>query len=210
MLGFDAAEVLSDEGALSCLRLFDYDAILLEYSAFGRKVPAVCRELRRLYPSLPILVVGVRKSLDDMVALLEAGADDYTALPLAERLLAARLRPAIRRFRAPTVGVAERFVAGEIVLDSARHRVEKSGVQIQLSRTEFRALEVLMHRPGIPISHSSLIATLWGLESESKRKHRRVLIRGLRKKLENNPSNPRYLMTHAYIGYYFQDRECAA
>ena len=209
VLGFDAAEVLSNEDALSCLGLFDYDAILLECSVFGRNVTAVCRELRRLYPRLPILVVGAYKSLDNMVALLEAGADDYTTLPLAERLLAARLRSAIRRFRAPAIDAVERFVAGEIVLDPARHRVEKSGVQVPLSPTEFRALEVLMHRPGIPISHSALIATLWGLESESKRKRLRVLIRGLRKKLENNPSNPRYLKTHAYIGYYFQDRECA-
>jgi DNA-binding response OmpR family regulator len=82
VLGFDAAEVLSYEDALSCLRLFDYDAILLECSVFGRKVTAVCRELRRLYPRLPILAVGVDKSLDNMVALLEAGADDYTILPL--------------------------------------------------------------------------------------------------------------------------------
>jgi DNA-binding response OmpR family regulator len=162
VLGFNAAEVLSYEDALSCLRLFDYDAILLECSVFGRNVTAVCRELRRLYPRLPILAVGVDKSLDYMVALLDAGADDYTILPLAERLLAARLRSAIRRFRTPALGVAERFVAGEIVLDAARHRVEKSGVLVPLSPTEFRALEVLMHRPGIPISHSALITTLWG------------------------------------------------
>lgn len=209
VLGFNAAEVLSYEDALNCLRLFDYDAILLECSVFGRNVTAVCRELRRLYPRLPILAVGVDKSLDYMVALLDAGADDYTILPLAERLLAARLRSAIRRFRTPALGVAERFVAGEIVLDAARHRVEKSGVLVPLSPTEFRALEVLMHRPGIPISHSALIATLWGLESKSTRKRLRVLIRALRKKLENNPSNPRYLKTYACIGYYFQDRECA-
>jgi DNA-binding response OmpR family regulator len=120
VLGFNAAKVLSYEDALSCLRLFDYDAILLECSVFGRNVTAVCRELRSLYPRLPILVVGVDTSLDHMVALLDAGADDYTILPLAERLLAARLRSAIRRFRTPAIGVAERFVAGEIVLDPAQ------------------------------------------------------------------------------------------
>jgi two-component system, OmpR family, KDP operon response regulator KdpE len=198
VLGFDAAGVLSYEDALSCLRLFDYDAILLECSVFGRNVTAVCRELRTLYPAFPSWsLVSIHR---------------WTTLLLFSRLAPTIMRSChlpIRRFRTPALGVAERFVAGEIVLDAARHRVEKSGVLVPLSPTEFRALEVLMHRPGIPISHSALIATLWGLESQSTRKRLRVLIRALRKKLENNPSNPRYLKTYACIGYYFQDRDCA-
>jgi two-component system KDP operon response regulator KdpE len=209
VLGFDAAEVLSNEDALSCLRLFDYDAILAECSVFGRKITPVCRELRRLCPHVPILVVGPDNSLDDKVAVLDAGADGYIARPFVARELGARLRSAICRSRAATIDVCERFVAGEIVLDPAKHRVEKSGVRVPLTPTEFRALQVLMRWPGIPVSHSALIATLWGETSESKRKHLRVVIRGLRKKLENNPSNPKYLKTHAYIGYYFQGRECA-
>jgi two-component system, OmpR family, KDP operon response regulator KdpE len=207
--GFAAAEVLSYEDALRRLRFIDYDAILLEGNAFGRDITAICREIRALYPRLPILVVGLNNSLDDKVAVLEAGADGYMDCPFMERELAARLRSAIRSSRAAPIDVCERFVAGEITLDSTRHRVEKSGVQVPLSPTEFRALQVLMHRPGIPVSHSALIATLWGKTSDSKRKHLRVVIRGLRKKLENDPCDPRYLMTHAYIGYYFQDRECA-
>ena len=125
-LGFDVGEAANGEDAMKCLRAVDYEAILLECQVFESDCAAVCKQLRIRYPRLPILVVGVDKSLDYMVALLEAGADDYTILPLAERLLAARLRSAIRRFRTPAIGAAERFVAGEIVLDPARHRVEKS------------------------------------------------------------------------------------
>jgi len=82
---------------------------ILECSAFGRKVTAVCQELRKLYPRFPILAVGVDKSLDYMVALLDAGAGDYTILPLAERLLAARLPSAIRRFRTPGTWCSRTF-----------------------------------------------------------------------------------------------------
>jgi two-component system, OmpR family, KDP operon response regulator KdpE len=125
-LGFDVGEAANGEDAMRRMRAIACEAILLECRVFGSDCAAVCKQLRIRYPRLPILVVGVDKSLDYMVALLEAGADDYTILPLAERLLAARLRSATRRFRTPANGAAERFVAGEIVLDPARHRVEKS------------------------------------------------------------------------------------
>jgi two-component system, OmpR family, KDP operon response regulator KdpE len=95
-------------------------------------------------------------------------------------------------------------VVGEVVLDSARHRVEKSGIEVPLTPTEFRVLEMLMQQRGIPISHSALVATLWGSEPKSKREQLRVVISGLRKKLENDPSEPKYLITHAYIGYCFE------
>jgi two-component system KDP operon response regulator KdpE len=205
-LGFDVGEAPNSEIAVTRLRMVDYEAILLECRMFGRDSVAVCKELRRRYPRLPILVIGVSSSLKNKVAAFEAGADDFTIRPFAKSELAARLRSAIRRFHAPAIGIGERFVVGDIVLDPARHRVEKSGIEVSLTPTEFRALEMLMQRPGIPISHSALVATLWGPESKSNREHLRVVISALRKKLENEPSDPRYLITHAYIGYCFQGR----
>jgi two-component system KDP operon response regulator KdpE len=100
--------------------------------------------------------------------------------------------------------MGERFVVGDIVLDPATHRVEKSGIEVSLTPTEFRALEILMRQPGIPISHSALVAKLRGSETKPTREHLRVVIGRLRKKLENNPSEPRYLITQAYIGYCFR------
>jgi two-component system KDP operon response regulator KdpE len=185
--------------------MVDYEAILLEYRGCGVDDIAVCKQLRSLYPRLPILVVTSSSSQNKKLATFEAGADDCMSRPLAERELSVRLRSAIRRIHASSVRTAERLIIGEIALDRARRRVEKSGSDVSLTPTEFRVLEALMRQPGIPISHSTLVNTIWGLDSNANREHLRVVIRGLRKKLEDDASEPRYLITHAYLGYEFCD-----
>jgi two-component system, OmpR family, KDP operon response regulator KdpE len=202
--GFDVAEAPNGEGVVTRMRIVDYEAILLECRVFGRDNIAVCKRIRDLHPRLPILVIGVSSSLNNKVAAFEAGADDYVIRPFAKLELSARLRSAIRRFHAPAVRIGERLVVGEITLDSDRHRVAKSGSEVRLTPTEFRVLEMLMEQPGIPISHSTLMAKIWGQESRANREHLRVVISGLRKKLEDDPSVPRYLITHAYVGYRLQ------
>jgi two-component system KDP operon response regulator KdpE len=208
-LGFDVGEALNGEDGLRRMRMVDYEAILLECRlecrVCGSECAAVCKQFRVLYPRIPILVISASSSLNNKVAVFEAGADDCIIRPFAERELAARLRSAIRRYHAPVVGTAERCIVGEIVLDPARHLVAKAGSQVSLTPTEFRALEMLMQQPGIPISHSTLLAMIWGPESSANREHLRVIIRSLRKKLEDNPSEPRYLTTNAYFGYCFRD-----
>jgi two-component system, OmpR family, KDP operon response regulator KdpE len=205
-LGFDVGEASNGEDALRRLRMIDYEAILLECRVFGSDCATVCKQLRILYPRLPILIIGADGSLDKKVAAFEAGVDDYTTHPFAGRELAARLRSAIRRFHASKIEIRERCIVGEVVLDLARHRVEKAGSEVSLTPTEFRALKLLMQQPGIPISYSTLLAEGWGQESRANREHLRVVISGLRKKLEDNPSEPRYLTTNACLGYCFRDR----
>jgi two-component system KDP operon response regulator KdpE len=204
-LGFDAEEARDGGSSLSRFRTVDYEAILLEYRGCGVDGIALCKQLRSLYPRLPILVVTSSSSLNRKLATFEAGADDCMTRPLAERELGVRLRSAIRRIHASSVRTSERFVIGEIALDRARRRVEKSGSHVSLTPTEFRALETLMGQPGIPVPHSTLVNTMWGLDSNANREHLRVVIRGLRKKLEDDASEPRYLITHAYFGYEFCD-----
>jgi two-component system, OmpR family, KDP operon response regulator KdpE len=204
-LGFDAGEAPDGGGALVRLRMIDYEAIILEHHRHGEDGVAICKQLRSLYPRLPILVITPRSCLNKKLAAFEAGADDCMIRPLAERELSVRLRSAIRRFQAPAARACEVFTIGEIALDPVRRRVAKSGSDVALTPTEFRALETLMRQPGIPISHSALIATIWGSEIKANREHLRVVISGLRKKLEDNPSEPRYLITHAYFGYGFQE-----
>ena len=188
-LGFDVGEAANGEDAMSRMRMVNYEAILLECRLFGNDFATVCndcaaacKQLRIHYPRLPILAIS------------------------SERELAARLRSAIRRFHSPVIGAVERSVVGEIVLDPDRHRVEKAGSEVSLTPTEFRALQLLMQQPGIPISHSTLLAAIWGQESRAKREHLRVVIGALRKKLEDNPSEPRYLTTNAHFGYCFSDQ----
>jgi two-component system, OmpR family, KDP operon response regulator KdpE len=204
-LGFDAGEAPDGGGALIRLQMVDYEAVVVEYRRCVEDGVAICKQLRRLYPRLPILVVSSSGSVDKKLAAFEAGADDCMIWPLAERELSVRIRSAIRRFHASAVSACECYVIGEIAFDPARRRVKKSGSDVALTPTEFRVLETLMRRPGIPISYSALISTIWGLESNANREHLRVIISGLRKKLEDDPSEPRYLITHAYFGYGFRD-----
>jgi two-component system, OmpR family, KDP operon response regulator KdpE len=205
-LEFDVGEAANGGDAMRRLRMVDYEAILLECRMFGSDCVAACKELRSFYPRLPILVISSNGSLMKKAAAFEAGVDDYMTRPFAERELAIRLRSAIRRFHAPVAETAGCCMAGDVVLDPARRRVKKAGSEVSLTPTEFRALKLLMQQPGIPISHSTLLVAIWGQESRANREHLRVVIRSLRKKLEDNPSEPRYLTTNASFGYCFTDR----
>jgi two-component system, OmpR family, KDP operon response regulator KdpE len=205
-LGFDVGEAANGEDAMRRMNMVDYEAILLESPMFESDCPALCKQLRILYPRHPILVITSDDSLMNKVAAFEAGADGYMLCRFSERELAAWLRSAVRRFHASEAGMEGCCIVGEIVLDPARHRVEKAGSEVPLTPTEFRALKLLMQQPGLPISYSTLLAAIWGQQSEVNRKHLRVVIGTLRKKLEDNPAKPRYLTTNAYFGYRFGDR----
>jgi two-component system KDP operon response regulator KdpE len=207
VLGFEVGEAPDSEIAMTRLRMVDYEAILLDFPVFGADGIAVCHRLRGIYPRLPILILSACNCLDNKVEALEAGADDYMTRPISERELSARLRSAIRRLHAPTVGITERFVVGNIVLDSARRRVEKSGSEIALTPIEFRTLQMLMQQAGTPVTYAALLASLWGQESKQHREHLRVIISALRKKIEDSPSQPNYLITHNYFGYCFRDNK---
>ena len=201
---FDVEQARDEADAVARLRTMAYEAILMECTTFGAENVMACMQLRGLYPRLPILVISSFDSLDHKVVAFEAGADDFLICPLHERELAARLRSAVRRFRAPTMGASERLAVGEIILDLAGHRVERSGAEVSLAPSEFRMLELLMKEPGRAVSHSALASMLWGRETTANRKHLRVIMRGLRRKIEKDPSHPKYLVTHAHFGYRFQ------
>jgi|HubBroStandDraft_5_1064220.scaffolds.fasta_scaffold42062_2 two-component system KDP operon response regulator KdpE len=205
-LEFDCGEAASGDAALIRLRMVDYDAVLLDIRGSSVGWIEACRQIRGIYPRLPVLVLGDCDCVDNKVDALEAGADDYISKPFSAREIIARLRSAIRRFRTPVVGTNERFVVGEITLDPAKRRVEKSGSQVLLTPLEFRTLQTLMEQAGRPVSHTALLATLWGKESRQHRYHLRVIVGVLRKKLEDDPSHPTYLITHSCFGYCFRDR----
>jgi two-component system KDP operon response regulator KdpE len=204
-LGFDAGEAPDGGGALVRLRMIAYEAIIVEHRRYAVDGVATCERLRGLYPRLPILVIAPNISRAKKLAVFDAGADDCMIYPLAEREFGVRLRSAIRRFHATAVGSCQCLVIGEIALDAVRRRVEKAGLDLALTPTEFRALETLMRQPGIPIPHSDLIAMICGPEAKANREHLRVVISCLRKKIEDDPSAPRYLITHSYFGYSFRD-----
>lgn len=204
-LGFDIGEASNGEEALQRLRMVDYEAVVLDINMPGIGGIETCQRIRRVFTRLPILMLTVRDSEDDKVEALEAGADDYVTKPFQTRELVARIRSAIRRFRAPESPLEMPITIRDVTLDPVRRRIERSGAEVRLTPREFDALQFLMEHAGRPVTHSRLLAALRGPGSGDDREYLRVLIGQLRKKLEDNAVDPEYIVTDSYIGYRFRD-----
>ena len=204
-LGFDVTEASNGEEALIRLRMPHYEVVLLDINMPGMGGIETCRRIRRMSTKQQILMLTVRDDEDDKVEALEAGADDYVTKPFQSRELTARIRTAIRRFRAPEVPADLNIVIGSILLDPVRRRVERNGAEVHLTAREFNALQLLMTQAGRPLTHARLLGALRGPDFVSDRAYLRVLIGQLRKKLDDDPSSPRYILTDSYIGYRFRE-----
>jgi two-component system, OmpR family, KDP operon response regulator KdpE len=205
ILGFDIGEAGNGEDALVRLRMVDYDAVLLDINMPGYGGIEACVRMRRIFTRLPILMLTVRDSEDDKVKALEAGADDYVTKPFQIRELTARVRAAIRRYRAPETSSEMPITIGDIMLDPVRRRMEQSGVEVHLTPHEFDTLQILMLHAGRPVTHARLHTALHLPGDVATRGHLRVIIGQLRKKLGDNSANPTYVLTDGYIGYRFRE-----
>ena len=205
-LGFDIGEASTGAEALTRLRMVDYDAVLMDLNMPGMGGVEACRRVRKEFPQMSVLVVTVRDSEEDKIEALDAGADDYVTKPFQMRELAARIRAAVRRRRTP-VSVSEdpTITVGIFELSPERRMLKKRGQEIRLTPTEFDLLAYLMTHAGHPILHSKLLSTVWGAEYGDEREYLRTFILQLRRKLEDDPSNPAYLKTVNYLGYLFFD-----
>jgi two-component system, OmpR family, KDP operon response regulator KdpE len=204
-LGFAMGEANTGEDALQRLRMVDYDAVLLDLNMPGMGGMEACRRIALHYPSLPIIVLTVRDEESDKVDALDAGAYDYVTKPFQIRELTARLRSAIRRARVPKVRTDVVNSIGGILLDPAQRRVEKMGDAIHLTPKEFEMLRYLMDEAGRPIPYKRLLSAIWGPQYDKERERLRVLINQIRKKIEDDPAHPTYILTDSHVGYRFRD-----
>jgi len=202
-LGFLADEASNGEQGIDLARRHRYDAILLDINMPGKGGIETCRELRRTAPDLGILMLTVRDGEEDKVEALEAGADDYVTKPFAMRELTARLRAVRRGHLASDTVPVFRINIGEISLDPERRNVTKAGKPLHLTPKEFDVLEYLMRHAGTPVRHHALLNAVWGRDYGNEVEYLRTFVRQLRKKIEDDPANPRYLTTDAFIGYRF-------
>lgn len=203
-IGFDVAEAATGEQALALVRTEHYDAVLLDMNMPGMGGMTACREIRRVSPGLPILMLTIRDSQDDKVEALESGADDYVTKPFHMRELTARVRAAIRRSRLKDGPGEDVLKVGAIELDPSRRLVSKAGQPIHLTPKEFDLLHYLMLNAGKPMAHTRLLTAVWGPDYGGELEYLRTFVRQLRKKLEDDPSQPAYLMTEMWFGYRFQ------
>jgi two-component system KDP operon response regulator KdpE len=204
-LGFVIGEAGSGEEALLRLRMIDYDAVLLDINMPGMGGIETCRRIHHSYPQIPIVMLTVRDEEDDKVEALDAGADDYVTKPFQIRELTARLRSIIRRSKTLAVPPDSPIVVGSLMLDPDRRRVEKMGQEVRLTPKEFEMLRYLMEHAGRPVPHNRLLTSIWGSEYGNEREYLRVLINQLRKKIEDDPAHPAYILTESHIGYRFRE-----
>jgi len=198
-LGFYVEEASGAEEAVSCVRRGRYDAALLDMNMPGVGGIEACRAIRRLSPRLPILMLTVRDSAEDKIGALDAGADDYVTKPFHVGELMARVRAAVRRSQDDGL-----IAIGDIELDLDRRLVRKSGNIVHLTPKEFDLLHCLMSNAGRPLKHARLLSSVWGSEYGDESEYLRTFVRQLRKKLEDDPSKPKYLITDSHYGYRFR------
>jgi two-component system, OmpR family, KDP operon response regulator KdpE len=205
-LGFAVGEATNGEEAITRLLMVDYDAVLLDINMPGIGGMETCRRISQVHPRIPVIMLTVRDEEEDKVQALDSGAHDYVVKPFQVRELTARLRSAIRRSQvAATTSLSAVYSIGEIRLDTVRHRVEKAGQEIHLTPKEFEVLHYLMARAGRPVPHRQLLASIWGPEYGNEREYLRVLIKQIRKKIEDDSNHPSYILTESYVGYRFRE-----
>jgi two-component system KDP operon response regulator KdpE len=187
------------------------DLILLDLSMPGMDGMAVCRELRQ-WSEAPIIVVSARGEERYKVHALDLGADDYLTKPFGYDELLARVRVCLRRSAGrQSEGKPEDALRlgsddGYLVMDLASHRVQAGTRQVRLTPKEFELLHQLLAAPGRVLTHGALLKTIWGPTYEGEAEYLRVFVRQLRRKIEQDPSHPRYLLTEPGVGYVFRSR----
>lgn len=206
-LGFDVSEVSRGEMALDVLRTETFDAVLLDVNMPGIGGIETLRRLRAMAPRLPIIILTVRDSENEKVQALEMGADDYVTKPFGVRELVARIRATVRRVHAPVHSEDSPLEIGEIRLIPSRRSVTKRGELIHLTRKEFDILHCLMSRAGRVVTYARLLTAVWGADCREEVEYLRTFVRQLRKKIEDDPAHPVYLLTDLYVGYRFADEQ---
>ncbi len=206
-LGFQVAEASRGEEALQALRSAAYDAVLLDINMPGIGGIETLKRVRAFAPRLPVLMLTVRDQEEDKVEALDLGADDYVTKPFSTRELIARIRSAVRRVRAPARPEDAPIEIGEIRLEPVKRLVTRRGAPVKLTRKEFDILYCLMSRAGRVVTYAKLLTAVWGADCREEVEYLRTFVRQLRKKIEDDPSNPRYLLTDVYVGYRFADAQ---
>lgn len=203
--GFEISEARNGEEALSLLPQNPVDIVLLDINMPGRNGIEICRKIREISTRTGVIMVTVRDTEDDKIEALEAGADDFITKPYRLRELVARVRAVLRRLN-PQPGAADGILrAGSLQLDPAQRLLLKDGVEIHLSPREFDLLSYLFRHQGAPVMHARLLQAVWGPEFGSELEYLRSYVKMLRKKIEDDPARPEYILTEPWVGYRFHN-----
>jgi len=200
--GFEVVEAADGAQGLAAYDRGGADIVLLDLMMPGLSGTEVCRQLR-LRGSVPVIMVTARDSEVDKVVGLELGADDYVTKPFSHRELVARIRAVLRRGQEVEL-VPDVVEAAGVRMDVERHEVSVAGEPVRLALKEFELLELLLRNAGRVLTRGQLIDRIWGADYVGDTKTLDVHIKRLRTKIENDPANPRYLITVRGLGYKFE------
>ncbi len=207
-------EVEEKESALEAFQLAltgNYDCFIFDVQMPGMTGLELLRKLRERHIQTPALFLTAQDKLEDKVAGFQAGADDYLAKPFEPRELELRVEALLRRparESEPPDGEAQpehRIEIGNLVIDKRRHEVTRDGALVELTPLEFQILERLASEPGRAWSRNDLLDEVWSTEYEGYQRNVDPHINRLRQKIENDPKNPRYVLTVRGVGYKLND-----
>jgi two-component system KDP operon response regulator KdpE len=197
--GWEVVTAADGRSALDAAATEHPDVVLLDLGLPDIDGTEVLAGLRG-WTKVPIVVLSARQHGEDKVEALDLGADDYVTKPFAMNELLARLRAAVRRGQDAAPETSE-VVVGDLVIDLARKRVARSGVDVRLTPTEWSFLELLARNLGRLVTREQVLREVWGPAYEHETHYLRVYAAQLRRKLETDPAHPVHLVTSAGLGY---------
>ena len=202
-LGFQVDERENGHAALEAAMAGRFDCFIFDVSMPGMSGIELLKRVRDRGIQTPALFLTAHDALSDKVAGFEAGADDYLAKPFSPRELEYRVEALLRRsgITAEPKEDDERIEVGDLIIDKRRHEVLRDGSRIDLTPLEFQILELLASEPGRAWSRNALLDRVWSTDYEGYQRNIDPHINRLRKKLETDPKNPRYVLTVRGVGY---------
>jgi two-component system KDP operon response regulator KdpE len=200
--GYDVQVAGTGAEALAMISARAPDLVVLDLGLPDLEGTEVCRRIRATLP-VPIVVLSARGGEADKVNALDLGADDYVTKPFGPDELLARIRVALRRVSSEEREETGRLRAGELTIDYDRRRVLRGDTEIRLTPKEFELLSLLARHHDRVLTHRAILKAIWGPNAVEHTEHLWTLVAQLRKKIEPDPSNPRYLLSEPWVGYRF-------
>jgi two-component system KDP operon response regulator KdpE len=202
--GYEIEASSTAKDALEAIEERSPDLVILDLGLPDMDGLEVCARIRDRW-EMPIIVLSARGAESQKVAALDRGADDYVTKPFGPEELLARVRVALRRSLGDGAATTGQVAHGELTIDFDRRRVTRKGEEIHLTPKEFELLTLMASRPGQVLTHRAILKKIWGPNAVDQPEHLRVLMAQLRKKIEPDAAQPRYLLTEPWVGYRFAE-----
>ncbi len=201
---YECIEATTGKEAINIIATHNLSAIILDLGLPDMSGMDIIRKVRS-FSHIPIIVVSAHDQDHDKVEALDAGADDYLTKPFSIKELLARIRVIFRHFDVTKKDIPSIYRVGDLEIDMEKHKVSLEGREIHFTPMEYEVLTLLVKNAGKVLTHKYILKEVWGSDLESDMQSVRVFMANIRRKLESNPTKPRYILTEVGIGYRFAD-----